>query len=685
MSVLARVILISLLTATPLGAQGTQADYHRAAALRETVAKSVFGDKVEPQWSPDGTAFWYRNERPGGGHEHVVVNAVKATREVVPKDPLPKGWGQPGVPAKPSPRGDRATSPDGQWVALSKGHNIWLKDKKTGKERQLSTDGSATDEYRGEVYWSPDSLRFVAIRTKVGGDRRVTLVESAPPDRVQPKTHTHFYLKPGDDIPQPKPHLFDAATGKELPISDALFANPWDCSYYHWAADSKRFYFVYNQRGHQVVRLVSVDANTGEAKAVVNEECQTFFDYSNKLFVRHLESTNEVLWTSERGGWNHLYRVDRQTGKTCQITHGEWLIRGIDLVDEKTGEIGFRACGQIPGQDPYHIHYARVNLDGTGFTRLTDGDGTHTVTFSPDRRFYLDTYSRVDLPPVTELRRSSDGTKILDLETADATTLTKIVPLPERFVTKGRYGKTDIWGLIIRPSNFDPKKSYRVIEHIYAGPHSHHVAKRFFPLHYEQRLAELGFVVVKIDGMGTNWRSKAFHDVCWKNLGDAGFPDRITWIRAVAAKYSNLDITKGVGIFGGSAGGQNALRGMTEYPDFYTVGVADCGCHDNRMDKIWWNEAWMGHPIGSHYAEQSNVTNAHKLRGKLLLIVGELDRNVDPASTMQVANALIRADHDFDLLVIPGAGHGAAETPYGSRRRADFLVRHLLGVEPRVK
>jgi dipeptidyl aminopeptidase/acylaminoacyl peptidase len=237
--------------------------------------------------------------------------------------------------------------------------------------------------------------------------------------------------------------------------------------------------------------------------------------------------------------------------------------------------------------------------------------------------------------------------------------------------------------VIVRPTNFDARKKYPVVEHIYAGPHSAFVPKAFAShLGVMHDIAELGFIVVQIDGMGTAHRSKAFHDVCWKNLGDSGFPDRIAWIRAAAEKHAEMDISR-VGIFGGSAGGQSALRALIAHGDFYKVAVADCGCHDNRMDKVWWNEAWMGWPIGEHYAEQSNVTQAHRLTGKLLLIVGEMDRNVDPASTMQVANALIMADKDFDLLVMPGVGHGAAETPYGRRRRADFLVRNLLGVEPR--
>jgi len=225
-------------------------------------------------------------------------------------------------------------------------------------------------------------------------------------------------------------------------------------------------------------------------------------------------------------------------------------------------------------------------------------------------------------------------------------------------------------------------RRYPVVEKIYAGPHGAHVPKGFRAWREPQALAELGFVVVQIDGMGTNWRSKAFHDVCWQNLKDAGFPDRIAWLKAAAKKYNYLDLTR-VGIYGGSAGGQNALGALLFHPDFYHAAAADCGCHDNRMDKIWWNELWMSWPIGPHYEEQSNVTQAHRLEGELLLIVGELDRNVDPASTMQVVDALIRADEDFELLVMPGVGHGAGGTEYGTRRRRDFFVRHLLGKEPR--
>ena len=317
-------------------------------------------------------------------------------------------------------------------------------------------------------------------------------------------------------------------------------------------------------------------------------------------------------------------------------------------------------------------------MDSGELVRLTEGDGTHEIEYSPDGEYLVDRYSRVDTAPVTELRRTEDGRLAAHLETADVSALEKAGwQRPERFSAKGRDGQTDIYGVIYKPTDFDPSKKYPVIEMIYAGPHSAHVPKRFSHHHGPQTTAEIGFILVQIDGMGTSHRSKAFHDVCWQNLGDAGFPDRILWMKAAAETRPWMDLSR-VGIYGGSAGGQNAMRALIAHHDFYKAASADCGCHDNRMDKIWWNEQWMGYPLGEHYAASSNVDQAHRLEGDLLLIVGELDRNVDPASTMQVVDALIKADKDFEMLAIPGGGHGAAGTPYGRRRQRDFFVKRFL-------
>jgi len=640
-----------------------------------------------------------RNQHTFANHVWLVVDArgkplgvfQAGTRpawvEVTGKSPIRRGDATRSAKPKRSPGQSRsrsgARSPDGHWTAFVKDHNVYVRGSDGGKEFALTTDGKPEHFYEGRVYWSPNSKRLVALRTRPAQEHTVYAIESSPKDQVQPKLHSWNYLKPGDRVAVTKPHLFDVPEKKPLPVRDDLFATPYRIKDFRWSADSSRFTFVYNQRGHQVLRLLAVDANDGSVRAIVDEKSKTFIHYSGKYFLHWLDNTNELIWMSERDGWNHLYLYDAISGKVKnQITRGDWVVRGVERVDVEKRQIWFRAGGIHPQQDPYHIHYARIGFDGNGLTLLTEGDGTHSIEPSPDGQYFIDRYSRVDLPPVTELRRKTDGKRVCVLERADWSELLKAGWKPPlRFVAKGRDGETDIYGVMYRPTNLDPKAKYPVIEAIYAGPHGSFVPKSFRSYHGTQAMAELGFVLVQIDGMGTNNRSKKFHDVCWRNLADSGLPDRILWIQAAAEKYPYMDVTR-VGIFGGSAGGQSAAAAVMTHGDFYKVAVADCGCHDNRMDKIWWNEQWMGWPVGPHYAANSNVTLANGLKGKLLLIVGEMDRNVDPASTMQVVDALIKADKDFDMLVVPGAGHGAAGSRYGRRRQRDYFVRHLLGVEP---
>jgi dipeptidyl aminopeptidase/acylaminoacyl peptidase len=577
----------------------------------------------------------------------------------------------------------QARSPDGKWTAVIKDNNLVLRDG-DGKETPLTKDGKEGLAY-GFLNWAPDSKALVAFRIEPGDEKQVHLIQSSPPGGGRAVLQSRPYALPGDRFTSYEVHLFEVAGGKELKVEvDRIdFGFPA----LRWAADGHTFSYRKTDRGHQRFRLIEVDSHTGKTRNLIDEKTDTFIwsahlDVFNYPVVTWLLKTDEIVYVSEKSGARHLHLIDAKTGQEKNaITSGGFVVRGVDSIDEEKRQVWFRASGKNPGQDPYLIHYYRVNFDGSGLVALTEGDGNHTVQYSPTRKYLVDTYSRIDAAPVTELRRASDGKLVCKLEEADITELRADGwQAPEVFVAKGRDGTTDVWGIISRPRNFDPSKKYPVIEYVYAGPQGSFVPKSFSPFSRFTALTDLGFIVVQIDGMGTANRSKAFHDVCWKNLKDAGFPDRILWHKAVAAKYPYYDTTR-VGIYGTSAGGQNAMGAVLFHGDFYKAAVAACGCHDNRMDKASWNEQWMGYPVGPQYAACSNVDNAYRLTGKLLLIVGEMDTNVPPESTMRVVDALIKANKDFDLLVVPGMGHSDGGA-YGRRRLQDFFVRHLQGVEP---
>jgi len=574
-------------------------------------------------------------------------------------------------------------SPDSLYTAYVKNYNLYIKNKKTNFETQLSYDGSKGFYYSSYVQWSPNSKQIMAYKVRPGEEHKIYFVESSPANQFQPKLQTRDYLKPGDQLPFKSPQLFFVASKKQIPVATDLFQQQYDVSGFEWKEDSSGFTFEYNQRGHQVYRVLEVNAATGKVRVIIEETSPTFISYSGKKYRYNIKKSNEIIWASERDGWNHLYMYDAETGKVKnQITKGNWPVREVIKIDEENKQIYFTVSGLDSDQDPYLLHYCRIDFDGKIFKRLTTENGNHKVTFSPDCKYYVDQYSRVDLAPITVLKSTATQKTVIAMQKADISELQKTGwTAPEVFSAKGRDGKTDIWGVIVRPSTFDPNRKYPIIEYIYAGPQDSFVPKNFQPYYWAMSsLAELGFIVVQIDGMGTSNRSKAFHDVCWKNLKDGGFPDRKLWMKAAAAKYSYMNIDK-VGIHGTSAGGQNAGAALVFNSDFYDVAVASCGCHDNRMDKMWWNEQWMGYPIGPEYEACSNTANAAQLNGNLMLILGEIDDNVDPASTMQFANALIKANKDFELVTIPGMGHSAGGD-YGERKRRDYFVQHLLGVTP---
>ena len=559
----------------------------------------------------------------------------------------------------------------------TKDGDLWI--ERPGEEPvQLTTDAQPDSTWRRQVRFSPDGRYFLARKIDAPQKHPIHMLDVMPDDQVEPILQTHQYLKPGDKIARTHPAVFEVATGRRIDLNSELAPNPWSIKEFSWHPEEARARMLYNQRGHQVLRLLEIDAISGETNVLIDETSDTFIDYSAKKFLHIMEDGDQAIWMTERSGWNHLEMVDLVTGERTPLTSGDWVVRAVDDIDEEAGTLRIRALGLDADQDPYHVHHAIIDLDSGELTRLTEGDGTHELEFAPDGRHYIDRWSRVDLPPVHELRRTEDGSLVGVLAEADHTALLDSGwREPIRFAAKGRDGETDIWGVIITPREFDPDKTYPVVEHIYAGPHGHFVPKKFNRNSRMRDVADLGMVVVQIDGMGTNWRSKAFHDVAWKNLGDSGFPDRIAWMKAAAETRPWMDLDR-VGIYGGSAGGQSAMRALLTHGDFYDAAVADCGCHDNRMDKIWWNELWMGWPIGDHYAEQSNVTNAHLLEGELLLILGGMDRNVDPASTLQVVEALVQADKDFEFILMPSGGHGSGGSAYGWRRSLDFLQRSLI-------
>jgi dipeptidyl-peptidase-4 len=673
----------------------TQISFHNQRD--EVVEIFWIDDQGERQRYGEVAARGRREQHTYGGHIWLVADERGENLAVFEATDRPgvaiiRAGRPPAVaPEKGNPEDQRRArrspqSPDGTWTAFVKEHNVFVRPTAGGAEFQLSQDGKADDAYT-QIQWAPDSQSLVAWRVEPGERKEVYLLESAPAGGGRAKLTTRPYALPGDKFSRHELNIFDVARRRQLKPAVERFEHEWERPQLRWAGDGRQFFYAQAERGHQRFRVIAVAGATGAVRNLVDEKTETFIwtthiEMLGLKLVNWLTNSDEMIYVSEQDGWRHLYLVDAPAGGIKhQITKGEWVVRGIDRIDEARRQIWFHAGGRNADQDPYFLHYYRINFDGSDLVALTAGNGHHSVQYSPDGRFLIDTWSRVDAPPVHELRRTADGKLVCRLEAADIAELqTSGWEAPEVFVARGRDGTTDIWGIISRPRDFDPKKKYPVIEYIYAGPQGAYVPKSFSGRRLFSALTDRGFVVVQMDGMGTAFRSKAFHDVCWKNLKDAGFPDRILWHQAVAAKYPWYDMSR-VGIYGTSAGGQNAAGAVLFHPEFYRAAVANCGCHDNRMDKASWNEQWMGYPVGPHYAACSNVAQAHRLQGGLFLIVGELDSNVPPESTLRVADALIKANKEFELLVVPGENHGTrgAASAYVERRQQDFFGRQLSG------
>lgn len=719
-------------------AQGTLEDYNRAYGLAKKLNNGqIPNGRIYPQWIEGSDSFWYVADSPDGSKQYTVVDAgnlkgkpmfdhkalasalkssgveadaedlrLERVRSSAKGDTIrfnrdgrrwmylncKKGSLQDeGAIPQPAPQphwmvvdeekdGGPVVSPDGKREVFVRDNNIWMKEN--GRERQLTKDGTLANYYSSYIAWSPDGKKIAVNRIRPVEKRYVYYVESSPAQGSQPILHKQEYAKPGDELRFKHPVIVDVESGEMLVPDTKLFDKQFDLYGPVWNADGSGVTFEYNERGHKNYRILELSATDGSVRPLVEESHDKYVNWI-RIFRHMLSDGKRIIWSSERDNYNHLYMYDRATGKpTHQITSGPRYLREVVHVDEENEKIYFSANNTASEDDPYFIRYYSINFDGSGLTDLTPAAGNHRAVFSPDYKYLVDTYSTVSTAPVTVLRSAKDGKELMKVAEGDLTPLLEAGwRAPEVFAAPGRDGKTMMWGVIYRPSNFDESKKYPVVEYIYQGPGDHYVPKSFVGLNRNMSaLAELGFVVVMVDGMGTSFRTREFENVCYKNLVDAGLPDHIAWIKAAGEKYPYLDLDR-VGIYGASAGGQESTTAVLHHPEFYKAAYSACGCQDNRMDKIWWNEQWLGYPVDESYIEASNVENAHLLTRPLMLVVGELDDNVDPASTMQVADALIKANKDFELVVLPGVHHTLGED-FGEHKRFDFFVRNLMGVNP---
>jgi dipeptidyl-peptidase 4 len=595
-------------------------------------------------------------------------------------------------------------SPDGKWAAFVKDHNLYVRYVPTGATSQMTFDGvkdwdyatdipslpamiaQGTQDVKGEpaVSWSPDSSKLATYRIDSRRAGRFTVLQFVPPDQLRPKPYTYAYPLPGEVLSTAEGFILDVKSAKLTPIKTPPVDVDFDSGPgYRWFDDSKSFFYEHSDRGYKAMEVRIVDAETGEQKTILREEAKLHVD-PGETFFRFIHSSGELLWSSERDGWNHLYLYNEKTGKLVnQITQGEWVVHRVEAIDEKNRKVYFLVGGREKGEDPYQTHLYCVGLDGKGLVLLSPENATHSASVSPDFQYYIDSYSRPDLPGASILRRTKDGSEVRTLIKGDATALLATGwKYPEAFQGKAADGKTDIYGLIWRPSNFDPAKKYPIIEQVYAGPQAYFTPKTFGAANGRgglQAVAELGAIVVMMDGRGTTGRSREFHEFSYHNLGGS-FADHVALIKQMAEKYPFMDATR-VGIYGTSAGGYGSAHAMLEFPDFYKVCVSISGDQDPRLDKVWWNELYQGYPVGNDYTEQSNVTMAGKLEGHLMLEHGDIDDNVHPAGTMRFVDALMKANKSFDMLFVPNMPHGE-RTDYVVRRRWDYFVQNLLGVTP---
>ena len=705
-------------TATP-PRQLTSADYARAERwLSFGTSPLVFGIGVNPEWITDGQ-FTYRVQQPDRSRPLMLVDAVKGTRtncvtsKSVCDAVVPKMTASQSRELKPEMiRGTQ--SPDKQKYAFIRDWNLWMIDVATGKETQLTTDGVkdfgyATDN-AGWIHsdnailaWSPDSRKIATFQQDQRNVQDMYLVSTTA---GHPTLESWKYPMPGDSVVSMIERVVIDVTGAaprvvrfQMPpdqhrssVCDHISCQGGEFADVQWFPDGSKLAFVSSTRDHKIATLRVADAATGVVKDVLKEEVKTQFESGDNIpNWRILPASNEVLWFSERDDWGQLYLYNLTTGALKnKVTTGPGNVSRLLHVDEQTRQLWFVGVGREAGRDPYFRYLYRTGLDGKTLTLLTPEDGDHDVSWSPSNAYFVDSWSRPDLAPTAVLRNGVSGKLILQLEQAD---ISQLIAAgwhpPTRITVRARDGKTNLYGLMFTPTQLDSAKKYPIINYIYPGPQTGSVGSRSFAASRgdHQALAELGFVVVMIDGMGTPMRSKSFHDAYYGHMGDNTLPDQVAGMKELAARYTFIDIDK-AGMWGHSGGGFATASAMFRYPDFFKVGIAESGNHDNRVYEDDWGERYQGLLTRTangvdNYEAEANQSLAKNLKGKLLLAHGMMDDNVPPENTLLVVDALIKANKDFDLLLLPNRPHGyGPDSYYMMRRRWDYFVTNLLGAIP---
>ena len=528
------------------------------------------------------------------------------------------------------------------------------------------------------VYWSADSRYLITYKLFRAGVTKLTMTDSTADKYYAVNTVEYYYPQAGDKVlPHAQPVLVDASKQQAqlLDIPPVMQTYYGQSLWGEW--QNNDFYYLDRRRGNREMYLRKVDAEKGKVISLIKETDKEYVDPWVQDY-QYLPELNQVIWSSQRTGYQHLYLYDAETGEFKNaITQGEFTVRAIKAVDEQKGILYFEASGKESGRDPYLRHLYRINLDGSNLVLLTPEAFEHNTYISPDYQFFIDNYSDVQTPTTSWLRSTSDGKKIAKLDQANVNELTALGwQPPEPFSVLADDGATPLYGLIYKPTNFDTSNKYPVINDTYTGPHNFFTPKSFKTFNNQRpALAELGFIVIKMDGRGTNKRGRVFHRNSFKNLA-AGTDDHVWAIKQLAKKHDYLDINR-VGIFGFSAGGYDTMQAMLRHNGFFKAGVSASGNHDFRVDKAGWNEIWMGWPVTEHWQQQSNYTDVERLQGKLLLAHGELDSNVHPSATLRLVEKLIEANKDFDLLMMPKMGHVLDRSPYFVEKRWQFFTEHL--------